>query len=164
MALWICPILWIRVKTVNTQLSLTFFYYYRTIRPIYHTSKKIIFPKKIMIFGSKICSRQPSNLKFWSTDDVFFSKNTPKKIGAYGPLQKITKKIGDCGGPLPTFRKQEPDYPTLLPDYPTCVTARLPDFTARLYYPTARLYYPTTRLYYPTSAIFPTDAFSVERT
>ena len=91
-------------------------------------------------------SAQPSNLKFWSTDDVFFSKNTPKKIGAYGPLQKITKKIGDCGGSLPTFRKQEPDYPTLLPDYPTCVTARLPDFTAQLYYPTARLYYPTTRL------------------
>ena len=26
LVLWMCPILWIRVKTVNTQLSLTFFH------------------------------------------------------------------------------------------------------------------------------------------
>ena len=50
----VCPILWIRVKTVNTQLSLTFFHSYRPIRPIYQTSKKIIFLKKSHIFGSKM--------------------------------------------------------------------------------------------------------------
>ena len=58
LALWMCPILWIRVKIGYTQLSLTFFYYYRPIWPIYHTSKKIIFSKKSMIFWSKICSRE----------------------------------------------------------------------------------------------------------
>ena len=57
LVLWICPILWIRIKIGYTQLSRTFFHYYRPIRPIYHTSKKIIFPKKSMIFLSKICSR-----------------------------------------------------------------------------------------------------------
>ena len=46
LALWICPILWIRVKIGYTQLSLTFFHYYRPIRPIYQKIKKIIFPKK----------------------------------------------------------------------------------------------------------------------
>ena len=50
LALWICPILWIRVKMGYTQLSLTFFYQYRPNRPIYHTIKKIIFPKKNAIF------------------------------------------------------------------------------------------------------------------
>ena len=54
----ICLILWIRVKIDYTQLSLTFFYYYRPILPIYHTSKKIIFMKKSHIFGSKMCSRR----------------------------------------------------------------------------------------------------------
>ena len=43
--LWICPILWIRVKMGYTQLSLTFFHYYRPIRPIYQKIKKIIFSK-----------------------------------------------------------------------------------------------------------------------
>ena len=57
LALWICPILWIRVKIGYTQLSLTFFHYYRPIRPIYQKIKKIIFPKKMTIFGSKMCSR-----------------------------------------------------------------------------------------------------------
>ena len=57
-ALWICPILWIRVQIGYTQLSLTFFHYYRPIWQIYHTSKKIIFMKKSHIFGSKICSRE----------------------------------------------------------------------------------------------------------
>ena len=46
LALWICPILWIRVKIGYTQLSLTFFHYYRPIQPIYHTCKKNHFFKK----------------------------------------------------------------------------------------------------------------------
>ena len=58
LALWICPILWIRVKIGYAQFSVTFFYCYRSIRPIYHTSKKIIFLKKSHIFGSKMCSRR----------------------------------------------------------------------------------------------------------
>ena len=47
MALWICPILWIRVKTGHTQLSLSFFNQYRPNRPIY---QKNHFFKKIAIF------------------------------------------------------------------------------------------------------------------
>ena len=58
LALWICPILWISFKIVYTQLSLTFFYYYRPIRPIYQQIKKIIFLKKMLIFESKICCRR----------------------------------------------------------------------------------------------------------
>ena len=41
----VCTILWIQIKMGYTQLSLTFFHYYRPIWPIYHTSKKIIFWK-----------------------------------------------------------------------------------------------------------------------
>ena len=57
LVLWICPILWIRVKMGYTQLSLTFFHYYRPIRPIYQKIKKIIFLKKSPFFESKMCSR-----------------------------------------------------------------------------------------------------------
>ena len=57
LALWICPILWIRVKIGYTQLSLTFFHYYRPIRPIYQKIKKIIFLEKSPFFESKMCSR-----------------------------------------------------------------------------------------------------------
>ena len=56
LALWICPILWIRVKIGYTQLSLTFFHYYRPIRPIYQKIKKIIFPKKNHDFWIKKCA------------------------------------------------------------------------------------------------------------
>ena len=42
-ALWICYILCIRIKMGYTQLSLTFFYYYRPIRTIYQQIKKIFF-------------------------------------------------------------------------------------------------------------------------
>ena len=57
MVLQILPILWIRVKTVNTQLSLTFFHKNRPYRPIYQKIKKIIFSKKMAFFESKICPR-----------------------------------------------------------------------------------------------------------
>ena len=50
LALWICPILWNRVKMGHTQLSLTFFHQYRPNRPIYHTIQKIIFSKKKHLF------------------------------------------------------------------------------------------------------------------
>ena len=53
LVLWICPILWIRVQTVNTQLSSTFFHYYRPYRPIYRKIKKIIVPKKWRFFNRK---------------------------------------------------------------------------------------------------------------
>jgi hypothetical protein len=43
LSLWMCSILWIRVKIGYTQLSLKFFYYYRPIWPVYHTSKKWFF-------------------------------------------------------------------------------------------------------------------------
>ena len=101
---------------------------------------------------------QPANLKFWSTDDVFFSKNTPKKIGAYGRLQKSPKKSASSAGHYQPFENKSlttrlycpttrlallPDYPILLPDF----TTRLPDLTTRL--PDLR-HCPTTRFYCPT--------------
>ena len=58
LALWICPILWKTSQICYRQLSLTFFHYYRPVRPIYHTSKKSSFRRKIMIFRSKICSKR----------------------------------------------------------------------------------------------------------
>ena len=61
LVLWICPILWISPIFGYTQLSLTFFHEYRPIRPICHTSKKIIFLKKWLIFGSKMCSRRANS-------------------------------------------------------------------------------------------------------
>ena len=50
LALWICPILWIRVKIGYTQLSPTFFDHYRPNRPIYQKIKKNHFFKKNAIF------------------------------------------------------------------------------------------------------------------
>ena len=61
LALWICPILWIRVKIGYTQLSLTFFHYYRPIRPIYQKIKIVIFWKKSPFFESK-CALEGRNL------------------------------------------------------------------------------------------------------
>ena len=54
LALWIWPILWIRLQIGYTQLSLTLFHYYQPIQPIYHTfnSRKSFF-KKIHDFWIK---------------------------------------------------------------------------------------------------------------
>ena len=53
LVLWICPILWIRVKMSYTQLSLTFFYWNRPIRPIYQKIKNCHILEKIAIFWIK---------------------------------------------------------------------------------------------------------------
>ena len=49
------------IENKSNRLKTTFpniFNSYRSIRPIYHTSKKIIFMKKSHIFGLKMCSRR----------------------------------------------------------------------------------------------------------
>ena len=63
LALWICPILWIRVKLVYTQLSLTLFFYdYRPIRPIYQQIKKNFLEKKCKFFNKKFAVGGPKQV------------------------------------------------------------------------------------------------------
>ena len=63
LSLWICRILWIRVKNGYTQLSATFFDHYRPNRPIYQKIKKIIFFQKNAIF---LVENLPEKGQNWS--------------------------------------------------------------------------------------------------
>ena len=76
----ICPILWIWVKIGYAQLSLTFFHYYRPIWPIYHTCKRIIFPKKSMIFRLKICYRGAKSVSMGIARQSRVRINIPYKL------------------------------------------------------------------------------------
>ena len=101
LALWICPILWIRVKLVYTQLSLTFFIIIGRFGRFINKSKKSYFWKKCKFLNQKSAVEGPkrvlqghhdsprSALTFPTNPQIWFFTLFLKKLS---PPLRVSKK------------------------------------------------------------------------